>query len=433
VQRRDWFAGLDHSARQGVVLSLVRKHFNAISDGSFLHGCGSEMGDESNADVLQRRGAMLTWNGSWFEGRSDVDSVMRQGWPIEAKCEHLRQLDGFPEFFERFRQFVIERARFFRVQHWSLQVELSPHAERAGRVHVHAFVHFDHSGWLGLAHDWKFDGSTPFLKFSEGKGRGATALLHRGHYYLQMDKLGFLYRSSNFRKGSEFVVDPRWTVQLYALRKLGGAALLDGILDCRGRVRGIYQDMAWLIAKEKEQEEEAMLREVHQAEARQLRPFRVLPAVEEWARQFKAPEDGGPSPPLLRFKFLVLTGDSRFGKSLFAQHLFPPALVVPCQGAPQPNMREWDRSKYKSVVFDEVSWETIVGSKALFQSNSTKVVLGQSPVQGFTYSVLLHRVPLVCTMNDWLLSARRTRDKEKISWLMANSIVVNVDAPLWVE
>ena len=84
-------------------------------------------------------------------------------------------------------------------------------------------------------------------------------------------------------------------------------------------------------------QEEVMMQRYTEGQAAvsaQLSPFKVIPQVGEWKLQYFAPEFAAAS----RFKFLVLEGDSRFGKTRFACSSFgvEHTYVCNCQGVKQP-------------------------------------------------------------------------------------------------
>ena len=74
----------------------------------------------------------------------------------------------------------------------------------------------------------------------------------------------------------------------------------------------------------------------------------------------------------------VMLGKTQFAKS---SRGVEEALVVPCQNATSPFLKDFRRGEHKAIVFDEVSSECIHANKAVFQANSDTVVLGQSPCQ----------------------------------------------------
>ena len=86
---------------------------------------------------------------------------------------------------------------------------------------------------------------------------------------------------------------------------------------------------------------------------------------------------------LPRLKFLVLEGASCVGKTQLAISLFGHELtyVCNCQEVQEPNLRGFDRAKHRCIVHDEITWETVIRNKVLFQASAEEVHLCQSKCQ----------------------------------------------------
>ena len=128
----------------------------------------------------------------------------------------------------------------------------------------------------------------------------------------------------------------------------GSATARQDIIHSRDRVEAVLrqQDMhAELLQNE-------MMPQHHLEAAasigQALRPFNVIPKVEEWKLQYYAPENASAT----RFKLLVLEGDSRFGKTRYACSLFGQrcTYVCNCQGVKQPYLSRYDRRVHKAIV-----------------------------------------------------------------------------------
>ena len=160
--------------------------------------------------------------------------------------------------------------------------------------------------------------------------------------------------------------------------------------------------------------------------------WKSFPIVEEWKRQYLPASRGGPSIPLRRFKFLVLHGPSRFGKSAFAKSLFPQCLVLQSQTCQEPYLRPFKRALHASVLFDELDWRVIVSNKLLFQAQNAPVQLAQSKCQQHTYTVRNYAVPLIVCTNKWL-HGQTEADAEDVQWQKANCFELPVCGNMWEE
>ena len=154
-------------------------------------------------------------------------------------------------------------------------------------------------------------------------------------------------------------------------------------------------------------------------------PFRVgvVTSLRPWAEQYTV--------DLLRYKFLVLRGGSRTGKSTLAKSLgelfnWLGPYVQTVQGAPAPDLKEFKRETHGYVLFDNVnSMEFVLGHRALFQSNNSIHTLGLSQTGIYSYRVWLHRIPIVVTVDD-----SAVWDSTE-AWLSQNIVEVVLDGPCY--
>ena len=124
-------------------------------------------------------------------------------------------------------------------------------------------------------------------------------------------------------------------------------------------------------------------------------------------------------------RFLVLSGDSCWGKTRFAVSLwgFRYTYIVQCQGAAQPNMNRYDPRKHKCVVLDEPSDELIDTCKVLMQAGVDGVDAYQSPTQRFTRWYCLYQVPIIICTNRWITDGTKG---ERADWIRENHVHVHV-------
>jgi hypothetical protein len=132
-----------------------------------------------------------------------------------------------------------------------------------------------------------------------------------------------------------------------------------------------------------------------------------------------------------RFPFLVLNGPSRMGKTRYATQLFgiTKTLVLSCQGVLAPNLKPFRRHEHSCIVFDEGSHDMVFRNKQVFQAGVDVVMLGQSNCNEHAYACWLYGIPLVVSTNDWLIGA----SDDQAAWLNANSVVIQVTEPMWLE
>ena len=138
---------------------------------------------------------------------------------------------------------------------------------------------------------------------------------------------------------------------------------------------------------------------------------------------------------LHRYKFLVLAGPSRVGKTAFARSLCiegKEVLEVNCASGMEPNLRAYRLRRHGLILFDEIVASQVVNQRKLFQAQSALVQLGCSATNCYSYDVFLWRTRLVLASNNWHSSVAALSDADQ-AWIHANAIVLDVQEALWVD
>ena len=380
---------------------------------------------------FRTRGCLGTWNGMWLDQKEDWKQIVRENSDEAQLRVALGECVSFQTLATEFDAFLKARCEKLGYDKWSWQFEMSTKSEDEGRLHIHAFWHSnDNRCHGGFQEAWAFRGCKPMLKHCSARGRAMQRFLDRGHYYCQTNKTGWLKRNTNYWKYSAFAVEQKWVIGLWQLRKLSHAEAKLEIVQARGHTKTYLNEIIYVEAREEEIEIEQKRAADQRRLARFVKPFREILDVELWKLQYK--EVDGQPPMASRFKFLVLNGPSCYGKTQFAKALYGEknTLLVPCQGVVQPNLKGYQSTAHRCIVFDEISSKVIVRNKALFQANTDGVLLGQSMCNEHSYWRYLYSVPMVVSCNDWLEEDLEAHERE---WLIANSIVYQVCRRLWVE
>ena len=155
------------------------------------------------------------------------------------------------------------------------------------------------------------------------------------------------------------------------------------------------------------------------------RPFRadIVAALAPWALQYQS--------LALRYKFLVLRGGSRTGKSTLAKSLgqlfgLGAPYIQTVQGAPTPDLKDYDRERHGYILFDNVNdMQFVLDHRALVQANNSLHTLGVSQTGMYAYRVWLHKVPIVMTVDD---SAQWNSAEP---WIRENMFELNLDGPCY--
>lgn len=165
--------------------------------------------------------------------------------------------------------------------------------------------------------------------------------------------------------------------------------------------------------------------------------FKTFPAIQEWQEQYsvRLRADGSETRMPGRFKFLVLKGPSRMGKTQLASSLYGRCrtFLTGCQNAKEPNLVGYQRTLHDCIVYDEAGPAMVVSNKVLFQASTDHAVLCQSQCQQHTKKYYLFRVPMIICTNKWVGDHGVNLDAEDQEWLEANSVVVEINKPCWFE
>ena len=263
----------------------------------------------------------------------------------------------------------------------------------------------------------------PVLRVSTARGRSAEAAVHRMHCYPQWNKIGSVRRFDNFPRGFEFLCKSSWTLAAWQMRKLSTVEARREIIFSRDQVESTLQKLTAATDKEMESYCEAEKRKVQKLlEAPgSLGNFKTIPLVEEWRLWYDRKYYG----VLTRFKFLVLAGDSRYGKTRFACNLWGCArtFVANCQGVTQPSLMGYDPRLHRCILLDEPGPELVASCKVFLQAAVEGTEMFQSPTQRFVRWVWVYQVPIIICTNKWI-SWQDNSDLAR--WIRENQVLVEV-------
>ena len=286
------------------------------------------------------------------------------------------------------------------VSRWTATVEQSLHSLDDGRVHLHAFVEFDHAvDWTSLAL-MVFRGSRPDAKPTRARGADQRETINQGHFYVWAWKQGTLFvQTSGWEPWVHYPVKGWWIDSLWTARKLSHANYLEYAAHVRVGFINRQRHVDAII----EAERAANLKKRQQSVALRLAPMctqfkgEVVHALAPWRAQYQA--------DALRYKFLVLRGGSRTGKSTFAKALgnicgFGRCFVQTVQNAVAPDLKQFANDEHGYILFDNVNdMEFVLSQRALFQANNDMHTLGDSKTGIYAYQVWLYKVPIVVTVD----------------------------------
>jgi hypothetical protein len=336
-----------------------------------------------------------------------------------------------PDTWEAFADWVQDRKKTYEATYWSATMEESLQSHDQGRVHLHCYFSWHGPETNGIDHTttdaWMFRGVRPRVDVNREQ-RGPSYWLkatQHGHFYVQVHKKGTLHAATNYAAwDQDWVPDAWWVVALWRQHKLDHQAFL--LLSCKLRdghdrrkacVDAVIATESSLLYAEERREARMQL-------AASAMPFKPLTSdILAWKDQYVVLKE--------RYKMLVLYGPSGTGKSRLARSLFGEACthVVDVQHAEHPDLRGFVRGRDKAVLLDEVASPAfVVGNKKVLQAHVDGAKLGQSSTQLFAYEVMLHRVPIIITTNNWSYARFAAHD---VDWIRSNCVEVPVFEPVW--
>ncbi len=388
-----------------------------------------ELYDRKRNGGTWQKSVLLTYNGDWGALQTSEFKDLH-GLPLDDLVTRLRTDNSVQQLFDEFQLYgkkVQEKVKWCDIA-LSLEVCTTTLKENGSvRLHGHIFLRSDKPFRLPVMEDLGFSGSLPHMRHMGDKAAYAVSKNSWcGYFYLACPKAGVVHRWSNKEPFKDYLVQGQWVMNLLQSGKLSTVDAKPLLMRCCHNVARYVKELEVL----EEQEELRVIKEAKESALRVLgptdRPFRVLPEVCLWEEQYGVARH--------RYKFLVLNGPTKLGKTQFARNLTPPGkefYLVNCAAGSSPDLRSFRYAKHGLILFDEITPQQVISEKLLFQGSASEVQLGTSSTNCYSYSVFLWRTRLVMASNTWsrLLSTMEVDDQE---WIHNNSMYVEVSSPLWV-
>lgn len=224
-----------------------------------------------------------------------------------------------------------------------------------------------------------------------------------------------------------FPVSPDWVTSLWQGDKISKECAERHYMRCKRNIRAYCENIKY----HTQMEQQRFIEQQKALAAEQLRPLQKdAVEIREVQELFLAQFDQ----PMHRRKFLVLDGPTRLGKTIFARSLFGAVHTYEtnCSGIMEPDMREFDVTRHKAVVFDEASAFMVLKHKKLFQGPPADISLGHSSTGIYIYRVWLWGVALIVTSNLWEAELEEVSSLDR-EWLEGNSVVIRCTQPLYKQ
>ena len=254
------------------------------------------------------------------------------------------------------------------------------------------------------------------------KRRGFTK--YCGCYYVRAPKIGQLFQAGTKVPFDDFSVSPTWISALVMAGKMHAAIARLEYARALCCAEANIRNLECAARVKREYEQEAARLRVELAIRESERAFRIIPDVELWKQQYETVQG--------RYKFLVLDGPSRMGKTRFTLSMGGPrsVLSLDCAACVEPDMKAFLRGQHTVILFDEARATMVIRCKKLFQASSDLVQLATSATNMMSYVVWVHAVRMVIASNRWKQDLEAL-DQQDRAWIEANSIYVFVDTPLF--
>lgn len=311
---------------------------------------------------------------------------------------------------------------------WALEI-CSRTLEETGvvRLHAHAFVILSKRVRLQPEECMVLLGTMPHIATRLGSDSFTrTRNTAAGLWYLQGPKVSTVYVKGTHQPFEDYGVNPLWIFRSLQAGKTTVASAREAMLRIP---MGLPRNLEALDRWQRERCERLVMAAVEDR-AEQVRavarPFRRFPVVELWKAQYGQTLD--------RYRFLVLEGPSRMGKTAFVYSLVERRCCYEMNlaGGANPDLRDYSANEHMLLFFDECSPQQTVANKKLFQAGIRPVSLNTSATNMYAIKVYVGGKMMVCASNDWTSQLRRM-PREDADWVAANSYVLHVSAPMWEE
>ena len=389
----------------------------------------------SHTSRVRSKGVLLTWMLPDDLVKGEPTASLK-GEPTASLKELVSHLRGDPKLQSKWKDILLHARTCMQLAGGSdvaVCYEVCPETwelQREVRFHFHAFVKSSGSDLrLRLLAPFAFEGVKPHITTTIGgmptsaNGRASWS----GFFYCCIaDKIGTLFCEATKAPFKGFLVSPNWILNLVQSKKIEVELARALLVQCVNASRHIRE----LEAHEVHLEQEAV-RKAQQEGMRllggTLKAQKKYSEVDAFLQQFDT--------ALHRYKFLVLSGPSKVGKTAFARSLCDPGLTtleINCASGAEPDLRAYRLSKHGVLLFDEITADQVVSQRKVFQAQSAPVQMGCSATNCHAYDIFVWRKKLVLANNNWEASFQCLSAAGQ-AWIHANSIVLVVTAPMWQE
>ena len=399
--------------------------------------------------VLKNKSVLLTYQGAWgiLADLSPPPSTS-----VEDLVELVKNHKGSNLVFERFGKHFAALRDAKKIYQYVVSWEICTttwQKFQVVRVHGHAWVNKGKSTSLALADVW-WEKNKPYInesayEFCGGRGSRSAAASFAGAFYLQVNKHGKVGEIASLVPFVGYQVKDYWITTLLSGRKISfGEAkklYLQNVTRAEANIRQCDVVEKGLLDAQAAIDKELFELEIMKTEVE----FISIPEIELWRKSYYVAQS--------RYRFAVLDGPSRTGKTRFAYSLSPPPredmsslsskqelsplarrkciYYADCSGG-LPDLRQFRRALHPILILDELHPKNAVMLKKIMQASNDDAVMGASPTMQHVYRINTYRTMIVVTTNTWAAGLQEV-SVEDADWLKANSVYVHVPGPLWKQ
>lgn len=385
-------------------------------------------GQKDKKAALFGKTLMLTFMGHWGLKAPDGDFA-ETTLTVDQAVEACRQDSALKQLWADADLWCKDMADSLSLADYAVCFEVCTstlRAQRRSRVHMHFWCRSNRRIYVPQMDALCYQGVRPNIAsvingvVRDTRNGGFTGALYCSHL-----KVGSIWAFCTREMFSGYLVQPSWLLNLLQQDKITPAVCRAAVLRTCQNVAKYLKDLETLEQERLKEETRAEQHRVMEVLAKRRKPFRVLPVVQQWRRQY---DDDA-----FRYKFLVLEGPSRVGKTQYARSLTPgepsSVLELNCAGKVPIDLRTYSR-EHRLIIFDEASAPQIISQKKVFQAGPATIQLGQSSTSIYSYAVYLYRTMLVVCSNDWSFTLQKLPADDR-DWIVENSVHVLVTEPLF--
>lgn len=376
---------------------------------------------------IDSRSVLLTYNGSWG---LVPNRQIPEGASVEEVCQQLRSRADVQDLF---RDLEISCSRWkeeLNTASVTYSLELCPRTwKEEGVIRMHCHVHHRHPARVRVnkASQLLYRGCLPHkCDAFMGQARVRKSCGSQAMYYLRCPKIGMVLHGGTLQPFKDFQVNGDWVMNLLQAGKIA-------YQDAREQIILTTKNLPRLLSGLDRWWQEHRLLQVKKVESEVMRqlaakkkPFRDIPKVRAWIKTFSVVR--------FRYKFLVLCGPSGKGKTQYAVSLAREGacLELNMASAPEADLRDYDPLVHEVILFDEITPKQVLSQKKLFQAPPTRLSMASSATNCHSYQVWVHAKKMICCSNTWHHEVAQLNSADA-EWIKSNSVVLDVDKPLWLE